>query len=151
MSTQKLCFRAEIIKIIKIKDKVYPCKLQFYYIKVEFKCLCVCRGGGGGGFRHVFVRYYPTLDIYDSYLEQTRKPSPWKVLRHRSHNKGLKQSWKNSHLMWESTRSVWIKFRHSNHWAKESTPWRSCQRLNIWLQAMRNLPRQIVKCRSATP
>ena len=34
------------------KNNVYPCKPQFYYIKVGFK------GGGGGGskfYRHVFV------------------------------------------------------------------------------------------------
>ena len=39
----------------------------------------------------------------------------------------------------------------SNHWAKESTPWRSCQRLYIYLEAMRNLPRQIIEGRSARP
>ena len=37
---------------------------------------------------------------------------------------------------WQPTR---IKMRCSNHRDKESTPWRSCQRVNIYLQAMRNL------------
>ena len=27
----------------------------------------------------------------------------------------------------------------SNHWAKESTPWRSCQRLIIYTEAMHDL------------
>ena len=30
----------------------------------------------------------------------------------------------------------------------ESIPWRSCQRLNVYLQAMRNLPRQIIEGRT---
>ena len=46
-------------------------------------------------------------------------------------------------------RSSRLKIQCSNHWAKESTPWRSCQRLNIYLEAMRNLPRQIIEGRSA--
>ena len=44
------------------KNNVYPCKLQFYCIKVGFNevCVCVCGGGGGGGggsvlYRHVFM------------------------------------------------------------------------------------------------
>ena len=49
------------------------------------------------------------------------------------------------------TRSARIKIQCSNHWAEESTSWRSCQRLNIYLQAMRNLPRQTVEGRSAKP
>ena len=49
------------------------------------------------------------------------------------------------------TQSVWIKIQCSNHSAKESTPWRRCQRLNISLKAMRNLPRQIIEGRSARP
>ena len=36
---------------------------------------------------------------------------------------------------------AWTKIQCSNHWAKESIPWHSCQRLNISLEAMHNLPR----------
>ena len=47
------------------------------------------------------------------------------------------------------TRSSRIKIQCSNHWAKVSTPWGSRQRLNIYLEAMRNLPRQIIERRCA--
>ena len=51
----------------------------------------------------------------------------WTVLRHDSRNKGMKHSWKNipSFLGIEPGSSL-IKIQCSNHWAKESTPWRSC-------------------------
>ena len=70
------------------------------------------------------------------------------ILRHESRNKGMKHSWKNFHA-WRGnrTRSSRLKIQCSNHWAKESTPWRSCQRLNIYLEAMRNLlGRNRIKC-----
>ena len=72
------------------------------------------------------------------------------ILRYESRNKGMKHSWKNSHACrGNRTRSSRLKIQCSNHWAKESTPWRSCQRVNIYLEAMRNLPRQIIEGRSA--
>ena len=39
-------------------NNVYPCKPQFYHIKVGFVCVCVSGGGGWMGstlYRHVFV------------------------------------------------------------------------------------------------
>ena len=68
------------------------------------------------------------------------------VLRHESRNKGIKHSCKKkSRIRGIWTRSARTKIQCSNYWAKESTAWRSCQRLNIYLQPMRNLPRQISK------
>ena len=73
-------------------------------------------------------------------------------LRHDSRNKGMKHSWKNiPPFMGIEPGSSRIKIQCSNHWAKESTPCRNCQRLNIYLEAMRNLPRQIIEGRSARP
>ena len=62
-------------------------------------------------------------------------------LRHESRNEGIKHSWKfhNTGGVW--TPVAWTKIQCSNHWAKESTLWRSCQGLNIHLEAMHNLPR----------
>ena len=78
--------------------------------------------------------------------------SPYIFLRHESRNKGMKHSWKHfPRLTWESNPVLPVKIQCSNHWAKESTPWRSCQRLYIYLQAMRNLQRQIIEGRSARP
>ena len=45
---------------------------------------------------------------------------------------------KISRLSWDSNPVLLVKIQCSNHWAKELTPWRSCQRLNIYLQAMRS-------------
>ena len=56
---------------------------------------------------------------------------------------------KNPSYRGNRSRSSRLKIQYSNHWAKESTTWRSCQRLNIYRQAMRNLPRQIIEGRSA--
>ena len=56
---------------------------------------------------------------------------------------------KNLSCHGKRTRSSWLKIQCPNHWAKESTPWLNCQRLNIYLQAMRNPPRQIIEGRSA--
>ena len=81
----------------------------------------------------------------------------WVFLRHESRNKGMKHSWKkNSRMSCDSNpvcrdKNPGLPGQCSNHWAKESTPWRSCQRVNIYLQAMRNLPRQIIEGRSARP
>ena len=52
-------------------------------------------------------------------------------LWHESHNKGMKHSCKKSFAYHGiRTQSAWIKIKCSNHRAKESTPWRSCQ--SIW-------------------
>ena len=73
-------------------------------------------------------------------------PGQVPLLRHESRNKGMKQSWKKSHACrGNRTRSSRFKIQCSNHWAKEWTPWHSCQRLNIYLEAMHNLPRQILE------
>ena len=56
----------------------------------------------------------------------------WLVLQHDSRNK-VKHSWKISHASagnW--SRVAPVQEQCSNHWAKESTLWRSCQRLIIY-------------------
>ena len=53
-------------------------------------------------------------------------------LRHDSRNK-VKHSWKiSSAFAGNRTQVAPVKDQCSNHWAKESTPWRSCQRLIIY-------------------
>ena len=61
----------------------------------------------------------------------------------------MKHSWKNSRLSWDSNPVCLDKIQCPYHWAKASTLWHSCKRLNIYeyLQAMRNLPRQIIEGR----
>ena len=87
----------------------------------------------------------------------TRKLNFWQIksnpgwapiLRHESRKEGIKHSWKfhNPGGVWNLV--AWTKIQCSNHWAKELTPWRSCQRLNINLEAMNNLSRQIIEGRS---
>ena len=63
-------------------------------------------------------------------------------LQHESRHEGIKHSWKfhNPDGIW--TPVAWTKIQCSNRWAKESTLWHSCQRLNTCmdLEAMHNLP-----------
>ena len=55
MSTHNLCFRA------KIRKKVYPCKPQFYYIKVGCKV-------GYKSYGHVIMMNVCVLDKFHAQL-----------------------------------------------------------------------------------
>ena len=46
------------------KDYVYPCKPQFYYIKMGFKGQGVMCGGGGGGGGAKLYRYVFVMDVF---------------------------------------------------------------------------------------
>ena len=41
------------------KNNVFPCKPQFYYIKVGFK-----RGGGGGGQNYIDIFYVIDMGLH---------------------------------------------------------------------------------------
>ena len=72
-------------------------------------------------------------------------------LLHKIRTTGMKHSWKFPASRGIRSRPVRLKRQYYNHWAKESTPWRRCQRLKLYLLAVRILPRHIIEGRSSRP
>ena len=110
---------------------------------------------------YMYIIIYNSKHLADLFKQQKHKKfmilkvkSKYILTRHKSRTKQWsiaemkkrkKKKKKKLVFRWIRTRTDQVKFQCSIHSAKESTLWRSCQRLNIYLQIGHNPSRQILK------